>query len=451
MKQRLLWLGLLALLSLWPVATVFADEPVFQFDGGRIFVDEDVVLGPTEIFEGDLGVLNGDLTVPAGSTVNGDVFVTNGDAEIAGLVNGAVAVISGDLSLAESAQVQGDVFGMSGDQEIAGHVGRALSLLFGDLALRSTAVVGGDLVVVSGNYERAPGAQVLGNEMPEVSLPNIPAIPQIPNLPNLPSVPQIPELPKIPTIPELPESPQMPGATPAPWPGLVRPEGDSFGHRVGQFVGRTFVAGFLGLIFVGLGVLIALIWPRATRRVSECIAVLPAQSFGLGLLTFLIALGLEALAAVLMILIILVAALLIGTVILIPLGLLLLVLSGLVLLPVPLALAGAVVLGWVSLADLIGRKVLGVFRVTEVKPLPAVLVGLLITVGLVAILWILKPLCCGWPFLTLLTSVGLGAVFHTRFGTQGCRQSMQAQSGPLPVEAMDQEVGEPDHPNNATP
>jgi hypothetical protein len=156
---------------------------------------------------------------------------------------------------------------------------------------------------------------------------------------------------------------------------------------------------------------------------------------------------LEALAMVLMILIILVAAALLSTVILIPIGLLLLVLSFLVLLPVPLALAGGMVLGWVALAELVGRQVLKLLRSGAVKSLGATLVGLLVTVPLAAILWIVKPVCCAWPFIILLTSMGLGAVIHTRFGRQSCRNARPpAEPELLPAEAMEDEAGQPDRP-----
>ena len=432
-RKKGLFLGLMVLLLLWPASLVFADEPVVYYDGGQIFVDEDVSLEPGETFNGDLGVFDGDLSVPQGSTVNGDVFVTNGDAEIGGQVNGSLAVINGDLSLTETGRVRGDAFGMSGDQEIAGRVAGDLSIMFGDLELRSTAVIEGDMMVLSGSFERETGAQVLGEEMPEVPLPNIPFIPEQPRLPEIPKAPEIPDVPK--WTPPVPPSPQL------------HPE--TLGQRIGRFVGRTMVAGFLSLIFVAVGLLVVFVWPRSTRRVSDCIAAMPVQSFGLGLLTFLIAAVLESLAVVLMILIVLVGAVMIGTVILIPIGLLLILLSVLVLLPVPLALAGGMVLGWVGLAELVGQEVLKVLGLRDGAPLGAVLAGLLVTVPLVAILWVFNPGCCAWPFIVLLTSVGLGAVFHTRFGTQSCQPSSSAvPPEALPLEAMDEETGEPDLPSN---
>jgi hypothetical protein len=201
-----------------------------------------------------------------------------------------------------------------------------------------------------------------------------------------------------------------------------------------------------GLLLVGIGVLAVFIWPRNTRRISECIVAVPLRSVGLGLLTFVIAAGLEALAMVLMIIIILVAAALIGTVILIPVGLLLILLSFLVLLPVPLALAGAMLMGWVGLAELIGYKVLQVLHIRNAKPVGAVFTGMLLTVSVAAMFWLLKPLCCGWPFVVLVTSIGLGAAIHTRFGTKSCQPPSpdEDDSQPLPIEAMDEESGKPD-------
>jgi cytoskeletal protein CcmA (bactofilin family) len=445
MVKKGLWISLLLVLLLWPASTVLADARqgrVVAFDDGQIFVDEDVTLEAGERFDGDLGVFNGDLTMPQGSTVNGDVFVANGDAEIAGRVNGDLAVISGDLELSPSGWVEGEVFGMSGDHEIAGRVSENLALMLGSLELESTAVVGGDVTVISGSYERQAGAQVLGEEVPNVPLPRLPFLP---------------DSPRIPEIPEAPAAPEVPSVTPPSPPSPPDFHGETLGQRIGSFFGRTMTAGFLSLVFVGVGLLIVLIWPRNVRQVADCISALPLQSFGLGLLTFLIAVVLEALAVVVMILIILVAAALISTIILIPIGLLLILLSVLVLLPVPLALAGGMVLGWVGLAEMVGQRVLKVLNFRDARPyqrrpLGAVLAGLLVTVPLAAVLWVLRPLCCAWPFILLLTSVGLGAVIHTRFGTQSCRESgPDAQFEALPAEAMDQEAGYPDAPSGNYP
>jgi hypothetical protein len=418
---------LLILLLLLPAGAAFADGPRLTTDDGRIFVDEDVMLEPGEVFEGDLGIFNGDLIMPAGSVVKGDVFVTNGDVEVAGRIDGSLAVVSGDLALEQGAVVEGDLFVMSGDHAVAGRVTGDLSVMFGDAELRDSAVVDGDLMVLSGRLERGAGARVSGEEMSDIRLPDLPLIPE-----------RV-EPPEIPVRPEVPGRPRTPG------------------QEFGRFVGRALSAGFFSMVFIALGVLVVFIWRRPTRRVSECIEMMPVQSFALGLLTFLIAAVLEAFAAVLLILIVLVAAALISTVILIPIGLLLILLSVLVLLPVPLALLGGMILGWVALAQLIGQKVGKALKGSEIQPLAATLLGLIITVPVAAVLWVLEPFCCAWPFVILVTSMGLGAVFHTRFGRQPCDQTRPAAAPEgeadvaeaLPAEAMDEEAGAPDLPPDA--
>lgn len=425
---------LVVVLLLGPTAIAYAGEPeIIQFDGGRIFIDEDVTLESGETFSGDLGVFNGDLTVPRDSTVNGSVFVADGDADVAGVIKGDLAVLSGDLDLAETGRVQGDLFAMSGSHQIAGQVNGDLSIMFGDMRLRSTSQVNGDLLVMSGTLEREPGAQVRGDQLSELRLPEVPLLRDWSSRPEIPARPEVPEEPAIPE-----------------WtPRVPQPPADTFGNRVGRFFGRMMSAGFTSLLFIAAGMLIVIIWPKHTRQVADCISAAPAQSFGLGLLTFVIAAVLEVVAAILMVVVILVAAALISTVVLIPVGLLLILLSGLVLLPVPLILAGAVILGWVSLAENLGRKVLSLVKIANARPLGAVLVGLLLTVSLAATLWVIEPLCCAWPFVILLTSIGVGGVIHSRFGRQHCRGATPSVADDaLPIEAMDEESGQPDLPNN---
>lgn len=450
MKKKVLGLGILLLLLLWPTSSVFADGPGIHFDGGQIFVDEDVSLERGETFDGDLGIFEGDLSIPEGSVVDGDVFVADGDADIAGSVTGDVAVLGGDLYLTKSSRVEGEVFVMGGDLECAGRVEGNLSVMFGDGELHDSAVVDGDVMIMGGSMEREAGAEILGEEMPEIPIPDLPFLPEKPDLPDMPPMPDIPDMPPMPDIPDMPPMPEIEIYEWTPEPYVHYEE--TMGQSVGRFVGRVLGTGFLSVVFVALGLLIVFVWPRNAQRVADCIATMPLQSFGLGLLTFLIATVLEALAMVLMIIIVLVAAVLISTVILIPIGLLLIVLSVLVLLPVLLAMVGAMVMGWVALAQLVGRMAIKALNAGYVKPLGATLVGMLITVPLAALLWIIKPACCAWPFIILFTSLGVGAVIHTRFGKQKCQQGRPPiEPDLLPVEAMDEEAGEPDEPINETP
>lgn len=452
MIKKMGWLVLWALVFLLPATIAWADEtPRWTLDEGQIFVDEDVVLQPGEVYVGDLGVFNGSLTVPADGQVHGDVFVTHGNVDLAGKVYGDLVVIDGRLVLSESGLVTGSVFGGGQELDIAGQVEGDLSSILGTVRLRNGALIKGDLGV-SGQLERDAGAQVLGEQVSQWSLPEMPNLPALPDRWDLPGFqvtpPSVPEIQVTPPIlPEIQVTPPVVPEAPAPIvpPVQVRPFEEPFSQKVGRFIGRMFSAAVLGLLFIGLAILVAFLWTKPTRRVSTCIQAMPAQIFGLGLLTFLLAMALEAVAAVLMMVVVLLAAALIGTVILIPVGLLLMLFSVLLLLPVPLLLAGGMIMGWVGLADLLGQKVLGALKIQNGKPVGSVLLGMLLTVGIVASFWLIAPVCCGWPLMILLTSVGLGAVIHTRFGTRDCRLApASAVSDVLPPEAMGEEEGQPD-------
>ncbi len=429
MRKNGVWLALLALLFLWPAAVVLADDPdrstggyEWNFDDGKTVFNEDVTIKQGEVVDGDLGVFNGNLTLEEGSVVNGDVFVANGKVQAAGRVNGNLAVVKGDLVVAQTCWVTGEIFGMGGTREIAGHVDGNLSGLFGKTLLRSTAVVGGDVVGGPGDLILEPGAQIGG---------------------------QVEEIPA-PSLPFMEPKSEISELTPPPLPEQLWDEPDTLGQRIGGFVGRMLSAIVLSLVLLAAGALIVAIWPRPTRRVANCIADLPLRSLGLGLLTFLIAAALEVLALILLALIGVVSAALMATVILIPVGLLLIVLGVLLLAVVPLALAVGMLLGWVALAELVGHKVLTALKVQRITPLAAVVIGLLATVWLPAVLWLIEPCCLAWPAVILLTSLGLGAVILTRFGTRNCLPTTPPASpvaaDTLPADVMDQEAGQPDGP-----
>ena len=453
MKRAIQFFGVLVLLLLLPLSSAFAQGPVDGSDGGQVFTKQDVSLDPGETFAGDLSVLDGNLDMAEGSAVQGDVFVTGGRATIAGQVNGNLAVMGGEVALGGTGQVKGDLFAVGGKHDLAGQVNGNASILFGETSLRSSAVIRGDLLVAPGELTREEGARVEGDVVTRLTFPPFMSREDLPEPGRLPEVtPAVPS----PLVPEVvPPVPTWPQAT----------QTGDFGERLARFAGRVVSALFLSLLVLAVGALIVLVWPRPTQRVAECISAVPGQSFGLGLLTFLLAAGLEVVAVFLMVLVILVGALLMATIILIPVGLLLILLSGLLLLPVPLALAGGVLLGWVGLAEIVGRKLLDALRVHNASPLGQVLVGLLITIIPAVILWLVQPWCCALPFVIVLTSVGLGAVFHTRFGTQGCRREDRflepdvlpagavdlpytaasvSTVEPLPADAMDQEAGQPD-------
>jgi len=87
-------------------------------------------------------VINGDVTVERGRVVEG-VFIANGDARIAGRVDGDVAIASGDAL-------------------VSGHIDGNLVTISGRAQLRPGARVGGDLTYGDERPAIAPGAAVAG-------------------------------------------------------------------------------------------------------------------------------------------------------------------------------------------------------------------------------------------------------------------------------------------------
>ncbi|MCL4867656.1 MAG: hypothetical protein KJ063_01695 [Anaerolineae bacterium] len=87
---------LLLLAVLMPVGLIRAAPPADRIIPPRAVVNEDIVL------------LNEDLRVENGATINGSIIVTQGDVFIAGTVNGDVVIFNGDLEWGETAQLRGE-------------------------------------------------------------------------------------------------------------------------------------------------------------------------------------------------------------------------------------------------------------------------------------------------------------------------------------------------------
>lgn len=141
------------------------------------------------------------------------------------------------------------------------------------------------------------------------------------------------------------------------------------------------------LAFAALGALIVIFAPNATRRVSEAAQRQPLNVAGVGCLTLIV-------FPILMILLLI-------TIIGIPIALLL-----------GLATWAAWIFGGIAIGLLAGEKILGAFKMTNILPVLAVMLGmiLLMLIGQIPIL--------GWLVSCLVGLLGLGAVVMTRFGTR---------------------------------
>jgi hypothetical protein len=64
-------------------------------------------------------VAGGTTTVPAGSTVSGDVYAIGGTTRVEGAVDGDVTLLAGNLSVADGATVTGTVQTIAGDSVVA--------------------------------------------------------------------------------------------------------------------------------------------------------------------------------------------------------------------------------------------------------------------------------------------------------------------------------------------
>jgi cytoskeletal protein CcmA (bactofilin family) len=413
MRKYVLWIGLLLLVLAVPLSPAWAAGE--QPDDGRVIWGENFALAAGQVHRGNLAVIGGDADLEPGSRVLGDLFVSGGDAQIEGQVLGDLAIIGGNLDLGGEGQVDGDLFFAGGDVDVAGHVRGNLSTVRGDLTLRESAVVEGDIVTFASSYTREPGAQVLGRD-------------------RVPSLPAVPEVPSVPEVESKPFRPSTSG-------GLV------------DAVASVLVTLFTTALLVVVGTVVVAVLPRPVGRVRDELRANLALSFGVGLLAWLVAAGLEVIAALVMAVVALVAALLMTTVILIPVGLVLLILSPILLLPVPLALLTGLVLGWVAMAQQAGRWLLRSLKANRVSDALATFVGLVLLTTPLALLWLIRPCCLGLPLTVLFASMGLGAALLTRLGSRAYTASPPptpawpeepTQPSTSPVEPVDPRETEPD-------
>ena len=92
-------------------------------------------------------------TVEISGTINGDLYASGGQVVINGRVNGDVLVAGGRVSL--SGTVSQDVRAAGGQITIAGNIGRNLTVAGGNVEIASSAVVRGGVVAAGGSVDLA--------------------------------------------------------------------------------------------------------------------------------------------------------------------------------------------------------------------------------------------------------------------------------------------------------
>lgn len=270
------------------------------------------------------------------------------------VLNDSLIIFGGSVHLLEDSKIQGDVIVFGGNADINGEITGDLVVFGGIVTLLDEAVIRQDLVSFGSGINRSDGAIVDGQVIVDVPFPEINISPVQINPPNFTNF--------------------------DPFSGN--------GYRYGL---ASVVSYFFNTFaFTALAILIVLFLPKQIEKTADTTIDQPVAAGGLGCLTML----LVPIAAVLMLF----------TVILIPVSFV-----GLFLLGIGL------VFGWVTVGLVVGRR-LGEALDREWTPIVEAGVGTLVVSLVSGGIGFIQPL--GVLIWIAISSVGLGAVVISRFGTQ---------------------------------
>lgn len=125
------------------VTVVLAQDTLL---GGKLRTGDTVTVGAGETVDGDLYVFAGSVTVDG--AVNGDLMAFGGQVTVSGTVTGDVLAAAGTLSI--PGRVDGDARIAGGQVTVSGPVGEDVFVAGGQATLASGGTVGGDLIVSGG-------------------------------------------------------------------------------------------------------------------------------------------------------------------------------------------------------------------------------------------------------------------------------------------------------------
>jgi len=363
--RKLLLALLLAVLLLSVATPALADEE----GPGKFRLFGDIYVPAGQIIYGDVATIFGNITVDG--TVTGDVVAVFGNVTVNGESHRSVAAIIGTVT---ANRVPLDLITIVGKVTVNQEVGRDVVAVVGSVNLQPNSVVRRDVTVVVGSIHRGEGAQVLGNttlvagssEGFEVGGP-------LPTLPPLPTLGPLPTLRPLPTLPPLPHvEVQMRGQ-----------------DALFRFFVRLVQAGLFTLVMAALALLAGALFPKHLVVTRDTIHTNALVSFGVGLLTLIV------------------AALLTVPLLITCIG--------------PFLMWAAIfvasIFGLAALGLWVGERLLGAFR-AKAEPLVAIGLGTLIIVGVLAFLGAIPFInCFSWLFWVVMESLALGAVITSRFGT----------------------------------
>ncbi|MCB0167610.1 MAG: polymer-forming cytoskeletal protein [Anaerolineae bacterium] len=371
MNRKILTLALTLILLLVFAVPALAQEP--DSKGDQVVFGDNYVLGAEQTHNGNLAVLGGSATLEVDSELDGDL-----------------AVFGGNFSAKEGAEIDGDVIVFGGNVNIDGKINGDLAAIGGNVNLSDTAVVDGDIGLIGGQVNKAEGAKVTGDVQGLTKFHNDfgsdddDGIPSIDSLPNPPS-------------------------PPAP------PDFNYRNHDGGRDSMFGWIAAIIGNILwtvallVVLGVitwLVAAFMPEQMYNVRETLTTSAPLSFGVGLLTSIVA------------------------AVLIPVAALLVITICLAIVPMVayIALGIATLFGWIVIGHILGERLLAAGG----RPQPGLIMSSIVGVSILTLLTnmpVIGLIACigfiGKAIGALIAMAGLGAVLLTRFGTR-----------PYPVQAQ---------------
>jgi hypothetical protein len=303
-------------------------------------------------------VVGGDYTLHSGQVLRGDL-----------------GVVGGVATVEQGATVNGDVMVAGGVLRIGGRINGDIAVFGGSVTLEGSAHVTGDLVSFGGSVQRSPGAIVAGEVRDGSDF----------------------------FFPDILGAQLFPGAERFEFGERVTLQ-DSPGRWLAGLLWRVLRIGLVIMALTALALVVSLLWPKGIEQLGKTAWQQPVVVVLVGLLSWIVGLGLVVLLAV--------------TICLIPVALLL-----------ALTLLVAVLLSWVTAGWLVGRSLLAALNLRHATVVLEATIGTLV----LAIVYFLVGVipCTEFIFGTLIASLGLGAIVLTRFGT---RPYPTPQSAPAPGE-----------------
>lgn len=287
-------------------------------------------------------------TDDGGKVVFGSAYTLRSGETLAG----DLVIFGGSATIEEGAEVSGDIAIFGGTLSVSGHVSGSISAMGGSVNLNETAVVDGNVQTMGVVVNQIEGALVQGDVIAEDA-----------------------------------ESLDLPKVNPWNWLSeTASPMVGSAFRSIGSMMWAVLRALALGLI----ALLIALLAPQPTERVTHAVTSAPGVSAGIGLLTFVVA---PALILVLAITIILIPFSLLGVVVVV----------------------AAAIFAWAAVGLELGKRLATLFKVHWAEPVAAGIGAAFLSL-LVSMLSVIP--CVDWIVAMAALAFGLGGIVLSRFGTQ---------------------------------